>query len=253
MRTRTFIIFLAAAHLFGCEDDPINRGRKDAGALRDSGAKGPLLLEPGMTFTYDAILTFRAEAQGQEENSRYTLTVTIESVDDQGPDGQSTLTFSATGRQTLTDTWAQTTDFDLWIARLGPAHANDVVSSMAVTESLSDPPEIPAPPSQSGKVLPVGGTFFLDVRQIEQIRAAFSMAHQGQRPQTVDPTMSPTDTWDFAWKGPDELYFNYPDPTDRDVRLSYDQRGFLVRMDETIGNASNPPSANARLTLTSGP
>lgn len=253
MRTHTFIIFMAAAPLLGCEEDPINRGRNDAGAPRDSGAKGPLLLEPGMTFTYDAILTFRAQAQGQEENSRYTLTVTIDSVDDQGGEGQSSLAFTATGMRTLSDTWASTTDFDLWIARLGPSHADDVLAGMAVTEDLWDPPVIPPPPSPPPKMLPAPGTFFIDVRQIEQIRADFSMAHQGQRPQSVDPGMSPTETWDFAWSGPDELYFNYPDPTNRDVRLSYDQRGFLVRMDETIGDASNPPSANARLTLTSGP
>src|SRR5690606_32764591 len=142
----------------------------------------------------------------------------------------SSLTFSATGMRTLNDTWDPTTDFDLWIARLGPAKPDDVVSSTPVTDGLADPPEIPPPPTP--KMLPAPGTFFLDVRRIDPIRAAFSMAHQGQRPQTVDPTMSPTETWDFAFDGPDAFAYHYPDPTDRSIRLSYDQKGYLVRMDE---------------------
>jgi hypothetical protein len=249
MRTRTFTLLV----LLACDEPVINRPREDAGGPGDSGIDGPLALAPGMVFTYDAILTHRGQAQGMERNSRYTLVVTIGSVDDQGGRGDSTLSFTATGMQTLNDDWDGPTDFDLWVARLGPALVTDAVSADPVTEALTSPPRIPPVPTPP-KRLPRDGTFFLDVRAIDRIRAAFSDAHQGQQPQTVDPGMSGVDRWVFSFAGPDGSIFYYPDPSKtRSIRLEYEPRGFLTRLDETIGDASNPPSANARLTLMSGP
>src|SRR5438874_346405 len=75
----------------GCASDTISRGREDSGvAPMDGGSNAPLALTAGMTFSYHAIVT-RREASNQEETTQYTLTLTIDSVDDRGNTGDSTL------------------------------------------------------------------------------------------------------------------------------------------------------------------
>ena len=249
MRTPTSILILAI--LWGCEEDIIDPGRRDTGVLADSGIGGPLPLQPGMTFTYDATLTYRSDAVA-EETSKYMLTVTIASVDDQGPEGESSLTFTATGANTLNDDWQATSDFDLWIARLGPSLPTDLVSPGAIDEPLTDPPAIPPFPTPP-KQLPRAGTFFIDVRVLDQIGMLFTEAHQGRQPQLVSPEMSGSGKWVFSYQGEDPTTIYYLSNKHRSMRLEYDPNGWLTRIEETIGNPNTPPSANARLILVSGP
>ncbi len=248
MRTPTSILILAL--LWGCEQDVIDKGRRDTGVVPDSGLVGALPLRAGMTFTYAATLTYRSDAVA-EETSLYTLTVHIASVDDQGP-GASSLTFTATGAQTLDDDWQATSDFDLWTSRLGPSLGTDRLSLSAVEDPLSDPPLIPPFPMPP-KALPQPGTFFFDVRAIDAIGAAFVEAHQGQQPQLVNPETAAAGTWAFSYDGPDPTTIYYLANKNRSVRLEYHRDGWLVRLDETVGNSSVPPASHATLILMSGP
>jgi hypothetical protein len=242
---------LILAILWGCEEDIIDRGRRDTGAINDSGISGPLPLQPGMTFTYDATLTYRSDAV-REETSKYSLTVTIASVDDQGVEGDSSLTFTATGAQTLNDDWQATSDFDLWVARLGPSLPSDRVSTEATTEALTDPPSIPPFPTPP-KQLPREGSFFIDVRAMDRIGAAFVDAHQGQQPLLGPPETSGSNAWVFSYSGEDPSTIFYLANKMRSMRLEYTPSGWLTRIEETIGDSDSPPWANARLILVSGP
>jgi hypothetical protein len=251
MRTLTSILILAI--VLGCEPDVIDRGRRDTGVVADSGIGGPLPLSPGMTFVYDATLTYRTGQLGAEQTSKYMLRVTIASVDDQGVEGESSLTFTATGAQTLDDDWQATSDFDLWVARLGPSLRDDTISPVAITEPLTDPPSIPPFPSPPPKQLPQPGSFFIDVRAMDRIGAAFTEAHQDMQPQLVSPDLNATGKWVFSYAGEDPSTIFYLANKRRSMRLEYDPSGWLTRIDETIGDSSTPPSADARLILMSGP
>ncbi len=245
---------LGAFALSGCEDEPIQMLRPDSGApQRDAGTSGPLPLTQGMTFSYNAFLTFRGAAQGQERNATYTLEYTIDAVDDQGGVAESSITVSASGSNTLNDDWEPTADFDSWVARLGPALTEDRITpggTNVMLEQVLEAPPAPAPPP---KTLPRPDTFFLDVRKISDLKVAFSEKYQGRSPQTVDPQDN-NGTFLFAYGGAEPAYaFHYDAGTNRTIRVEYDPRGFLVRLDEQIGEANDPPSLTARITLTSGP
>jgi hypothetical protein len=248
MRTPTPILLVAV--LFGCEPDLINMGRRDTGVIPDSGIAGALPLLPGMTFTYRGTLTYRDESN-REQTSLFDLTVVIASVDDQGVEGESSLEFTATGMNLLDDDFAPSSEFDLWVARLGPTQAEDVMAPVAVHETLFDPPAIapaPTPPKQ----LPRGGAFFIDVRQTDQITGAFSQAHQGQQPQVTPPDMSMAERWVFSFTGEDPSIFYYSNKK-RSVRLEYDRNGWLARLDETISDGEHRPWVDAKLILMAGP
>jgi hypothetical protein len=238
--------------LVACEEDVIVQPRPDSGVQRpDAGAFGPLPLQPGMTFTYLGQCSRRGSG-GAEINSRYTLTLTIRTVDDQGP-GASSLDFAATGQNETGRDWDQTADFDPWVSRLGPAKTIDRVGDAVVTADLSAAPTIPpAPVPPAGKTLPASGTFFLDLRETSALRAAFAEEYAGRQPQVVDPSRDVNGRWVFSLQGADPSIFYYETKTRR-VRLEYDARGFLFRLDETIGDTSRPPSASCILTLTVGP
>lgn len=243
---------LLAALVAACSEDAISRPRADSGVSpRDGGGEEPLLLTPGMAFTYRAILTYRDAMLGAERNSQYTFTLTIDAANDRGRAGESTVDFSASSFTTTADDWTDTADFDSWVARLGPARRDDRVSAEPVTAHLEEVPVIPPPPPP--KVIPSGGTFFLDMRKIEKIRADFASAYTARSPQVVDPSMN-QGRWRLSFMGVDDTIFYYPPRAKtRRVQLHYDPRGFLTRMEETIGDSSMAPSADTRLELVSGP
>ena len=209
MHTPAPILGLVLLGAVACGDETFSRGRMDTGVNTDSGMYPPLALKAGMTFTYQGELHFRAQAQNEERDSIYTLRLTIDSVMDGGSSADSTLKFSAEGMQMFNNRWDPTTDVDLWVARLGPALNTDVIPSTVVTEALSTPPKIPDPTTP--KKLPVAGTFFLDVRKMDQIRSSFFENHQGEQPQTVDPTMTPDETWQFGYSRDERYNFYYTD------------------------------------------
>jgi hypothetical protein len=253
---RIVAALLALALLGGCAcgEDPITMGRADTGVgPPDGGSTNPLQLLPGMTFGYRAILTYRETQLGAEENSQWSMTLRIASTDDKGTGGESTLQFTASNAETMSQGWTPTADYDSWVARLGPALTTDQVSSTAVVDHLANPPQIPARPQNAPKAIPADGTFFLDMRQIDTIRAAFGQAHLSAMPQVVDPSMN-AGKWRFSFMGNDPSIVYYPDRLKtRSIQLEYDPRGFLTRLDETIGDTSMRPSATCRVELVSGP
>jgi hypothetical protein len=237
----------------GCGEDVIGTGREDAGVgPMDAATGAPLELKPGDTFNYRAILTYR-ETAGAERNASYTMTVRIETVNDLGP-GASTLTFKATDFTVDNDDWDMVRDFDSWVSRLGPALDTDDVSDLAATEMLADIPDMPpAPSAQNPKIVPSAGTFFLDPRNMETIRTAWATAHQAQMPMAGDPAQN-GGNYLLGFSGPDESIVYYPaDSRLRIIELHYDKKGFLRRLSETIGKASDPPAATCRIELISGP
>ena len=209
---------------------------------------------PGMTFKYTATLTWRSENIGEERTSQYELNLVINDVTDNGNSGmESTLSFTGSGNQTLNGNWEDTVDFDSWVARLGPALATDTVGAGEVVARLSATPQIPDPPSPPPKVLPQSGTFFMDVRNLDAIRSNFSQTYAGQNPQFVDAEMN-AGRHRFGFSGRDDTIFFYPDRAKmREISIEYDPIGYLVRLDETIGDTSSPPSASCRIVLTEGP
>lgn len=259
MRSRSPVIAFCVSTLIssiisiGCGEDVIGTGREDAGiGPADMGTGAPLELKVGDTFNYRAILTYR-ETAGAERNASYTMTVRIETVDDRGP-GSSSLTFKVTEFTVDNDDWDMVRDYDSWVSRLGPSLDTDDVSMDPATEMLADVPEIPpAPSAQNPKLIPAGGTFFLDPRNMETIRTAWAAAHTGQMPQAGDPAQN-GGFYRLAFSGPDESIVYYPaDSRLRSIGLDYNTKGFLRRLDETIGDPTDPPAATCRLELISGP
>lgn len=240
----------------GCEEDVINTSRADTGVItQDGGVLEPLALLPGMSFKYTAFVTQRAQDAQTERTTQFELTLTIETVNDTLGVGPSGLTFSAVGRNLAVDDWEATADFDSWIARLGPTLGIDQVGGDDVSVDLSQPPQIPPARSPQGKPLPVNGGFFLDLRATENLRTAFAARYESQQPQIVDPATNPTGMrWRFAFSGADPSIFYYPDAQKtRALALEYDPRGFLVRLEESIGSSERRPHATGRLMLTEGP
>ncbi len=254
MRPSAFLLAaLALPPLAGCEDDPFTMARADTGVLpMDGGTNGPLALEVGMTFRYQGVLTTRLSAQ-EEHNSTWLMTVTIDAVDDQGA-AASSVTFSAGDVTTSDDDWAPTDDFDSWVGRLGPSQQEDTVSSAPVLSMLTSPPTIPGRPGRGGvKTLPVPGTFFLDMRDIDAIRAAWAQDHADNRPRVGDPSDN-AGRWVFEMDGEDPTVFYYPSK-ERKIRIEYDPRGFMQRIEENLGDPDRqtPPYAFNRISLMSGP
>lgn len=250
---RRLPLLFAALALAACEDDPFSMGRADSGVVgQDAGSNGPLLLEPGMTFIYQGILTARPNAGQDEHNSTWFMTVTIDAVDDQGPTA-STLRFSASNTTTSDDDWGGPDDFDSWVGRLGPSQAEDQVGSAPIASDLHDAPELPPPPLQGIKPLPMAGTFFLDMRNIDAIRAAFAQRFADARPRVGDPSDN-SGRWVFETSGTDPTIQFYPSQ-ERRIRIEYDPRGFMMRLEENLGDPDRrtPPYASNRIVLMSGP
>jgi hypothetical protein len=239
--------------LSGCPEDEITRPREDAGlGPPDAEVGAELELKPGMMFSYRGILTYR-ESIGMESNAAWTMDIQIETVDDRGESGDSTLTFKVLNWTNDIDDWDQPRDFDSWVGRLGPSLPDDEPLDTAVTANLSDPPAIPPPPTpQSPKEIPSGGTFFLDMRKLDTVRLEFTQMHADQQPQAVDPSQN-GGFFRLAFSGSDPSLVYYPAQTRRTIAIDYNTKGFLRRLEETIGDASAPPSATCRIELTAGP
>jgi hypothetical protein len=247
---------LGCALIFtACEEAMVTPPRPDSGiAGLDGGGLDPLPLEAGMTFTYRATLTYRAQAAGTEQTAQYEMVLTIGSVDDKLGTAESTLDFTATGSNLSDDDWDPTTDFDSFVARLGPADSTDSVGIGSVTAALSTVPAMPTRPPGSGKELPRPGPYFLDLRTTEALRTAFAARYAMATPQVVEPAQHPTGKFALQWRTTTERYaFNYAANTPRAIRLEYDPRGFLTRLEEDIGDVQTPPSLTCRLMLTQGP
>lgn len=232
-----------------CADTEIIMDRPDSGTIvTDAGNAGPLALEPGMVFTYQGRLAARAVSQGDEKTALYTLTVTIDSVQDEGLNGASRLTFSATGSNMLNQDWGDVFDFSSWVARLGPGLRGDVVGAAAVNVDLSKIPQLPA--RRNPKILPAG-SFFLDMRQVTDLRVRFADVYADSRPRVIDPSQN-NGTWLFEIDGTDPEIITY-EVQRRKVRIEYDPRGFITRIDETLGESGTEPSGSNTLILQSGP
>lgn len=243
---------LVGSLLAGCEEETLTRRRPDIG-VRDAGSAAPLALETGMRFTYQATLTFRGEGAMSEGSARYEVGFSVQDTTDRGP-GESAITVTGTGQNQLDMSWTDDKDLFPWAARLGPARSADTLNMAPVEVALDDIPSIP-PRSGPRKPLPAPGTFFVDVRDMEALRAAWSEVHADQRPRVVDPENN-GGRWLFAYEGPDPTLVTFPsDARRRSVRLEYDPRGFLVTLSEVLGpeDPMGLPRATANLTLTDGP
>ncbi|MCA9551236.1 MAG: hypothetical protein KC933_14465 [Myxococcales bacterium] len=247
---RAVVLSLLALTVAACEDTQLTQGRADSGvaASADAGTDGPLPLEAGMTFTYEGRLTARGVSAGDEKSAVYTLVVHIDSVADRGAAGESTLAFSATGQNLLNQDWTDVWDFSSWVARLGPALQTDLVGAAAVTANLSQVPQLPT--RANPKVLPTG-SFFIDVRRIVDLRVRFAEVYADAHPRVVDPAQN-GGKWLFELEGDDSAIITY-DVQRRKVRIEYDPRGFITRIDETLGELGSGNSGTNTLVLKTGP
>lgn len=242
---RLGIIFLGLA---ACADeDVVGKGRADTGLVsQDGGFNSPLALKVGWTFDYRATLTRRNG--NQEQNSAYNLSLTITAVNDDGP--QSTVSARAIGNNTHQQNWEQTAGLDSWVALIGPANAQDTVSSNWSVFDIEIPPSTPS--KRPPKILPHPGIFFLDMRNIEDIRNKFNALYPDSGPssQAPDPANNRTD-WVLQLNGRDEELLTFPDAVKkRNMTLEYDARGFLVRINERLGDSFDTLNPNASYTLT---
>lgn len=239
---------LAAA----CDDDVLNMQRADIG-VADTGVGDPLALEVGMSFQYRAQLTYRDSGAANEGSSIYEIEVAIQSVEDRGA-GQSALGVTVTGTNLLAQDWTDNRDFDLWVARLGPARRVDQVDLAPITVNLDGAPTLPPAPSPT-KSLPQPDSFFLDFRALEGIRADFNQSHADRQPRIVDPSSNTEGEWIFSYDGPDDSVFFFSMANQRRaIRLQFDPRGFLTSLSEEVGAESpGTPRATANLQLISGP
>ncbi len=245
----TICTALLSTLALSCADTEIIMDRPDSGTIvTDAGSAGPLTLEAGMVFTYQGRLNARGVSQGDEKSAVYTLTVTIDSVQDQGLDGPSHLIFSASGSNMLNQDWSDVFDFSSWVARLGPGLRTDLVGNAPVDIDLSKIPQLPA--RRNPKVLPTG-SFFLDMRQITDLRVRFADVYADSRPRVVDPSQN-NGTWLFEIDGSDPEIITY-EVQRRKVRIEYDPRGFITRIDETLGESGMEPNGFNTLILQSGP
>jgi hypothetical protein len=248
MQRAAFLSALALAAA-GCEDTEFTMNRADSGvALVDGGSSEPLALTPGMTFTYQGRLTARGVSVGDEKSAVYTLTVTIDAAQDRGASGDSTLTFSATGQNQLNQDWTDVWDFSSWVARMGPALQTDVVGAGGVEVNLSQIPQLPE--RANPKVLP-RGSFFIDVRKIVDLRVRFAEVYADAHPRVVEPAQN-GGKWLFELEGEDPAIITY-DVQRRKVRIEYDPRGFITRIDETLGETGSGNSGTNTLVLQQGP
>ena len=246
---RSLSLIAALLLTSACDEAQIIMDRPDSGsAVVDAGISGPLPLEAGMVFTYQGRLTARAPSLGDEKTALYELVVTIESVDDQGLNGRSRLTYSATGQNVLNQDWTDPYDFSSWVARLGPALRGDVVSGQTIDVDLSAVPSLPE--RRNPKELPAG-SLFIDTRKIVDLRARFAEVYADARPRVVDPG-SNQGTWLFEHDGTDPTIITYEVPR-RKVRIEYDPRGFVTRIQEELGESGTEPTGVNVLTLENGP
>ena len=242
------VAFAASSILAGaCTDDTISRGRADSGvAIMDASLDAPLALMAGWSFTYQARMT--RNPGRTESNSIFNLTVTIDAVGDRGAAGDSTVTVSATGNNMLLQNWDQTAGFDSWVALMGPSDATDQVGAAPVTIDLDDPPRQPVQPGPGQpKAIPTDRIFFLDMRRIDALRTGFANAHSTNGPTTLAPDPPARPDWLFQLKGDDTNITYYPQ--EREITLSYDSRGFLTTMVETIGDRFDTTTDNGTFTL----
>lgn len=251
LRRATFVIpaLACAVIVSGCDKTEIIMDRPDSGSIeQDGGTAGPLALVPGMVFTYQGRLTARGPSQGDEKSSVYTLTVTIDAVTDLGASGDSRLSFSVTGANQLNQDWTDVFDFSSWVARLGPALRTDQVGAAPLDVNLSQVPQLPS--RANPKVLPTG-SFFIDMRKVTDLRVRFAEIYADSRPRVVDPSQN-NGTWLFEIDGEDPTIITY-EVQRRKVRIEYDPRGFITRIDETIGETGMEPTGSNTLILQTGP
>jgi hypothetical protein len=229
------------------EDDALGKGRADSGLIsRDAGFNAPLALQVGWTFSYRATLTKR---QGnQEQNSAYDINFTITAVDDNGP--QSTITVAASGANTFQQNWEQTAGIDSWVALIGPANREDQVSAAPTIFDIEKPPTTPS--KRPPKTLPHPGIFFLDMRNIENIRNSFNelYVNTGPSSRAPDPSSQRID-WVLQLSGMDEELSTFPSAANqREMTIEYDTRGFLTKMNERLGDSFDTLNPNGNYTLT---
>jgi|GEM_PF-2681041 len=240
-------ILSAAFVLVGCaEDDNIAKGRADSGlALLDGGFDEPLALMAGWTFEYQATLTKR---QGnQEQNSAYNLTLTIQSVEDNGAD--STVTVVGSGQNTFQQNWDPTAGIDSWVALIGPANRDDQVSASPIVVDIEKAPTTPS--KRPPKMIPYPGIFFLDMRNIENIRNEFNDLHTetGPSSRAPDPSSNRLD-WVLQLSGNDPELSTFPQAVkQRSMTIEYDSRGFLTKINERLGNSFDTLNPNGNYTL----
>ena len=231
------LLVASSGAVAGCEDTGIATGRGDSGvAPGDAGFDGELALRAGWSFRYLATLTRREGAR--EAQTGYNLTLTIDSIDDQGIEGESSLLFAGTG--TITPgarNWDQTAGADSWVARLGPAHPADRVIPNLRRARLIEAPQ--PPPFAATKELPAIRPFFLDMRRIEALRTEFRNTYPaGMKPGTLEPSDTTGGTWQFRLDGEDTTLVYYtPGKQNRFVELAYDPRGFLKTLSERLGDS----------------
>jgi len=233
--------------LGGCPDeDLVGKGRADSGVLgQDAGFNAPLALKKGWVFEYRATLTKRSG--NQEQNSAYSLTLTITDVNDDGP--MSTVTVQASGTNTHQQNWDQTAGIDSWIALIGPANRQDQVSAAATVFNIESPPSTPT--KRPPKILPHPGIFFLDMRNIENIRNSFNDLHESIGPSSQAPDQGNGRTdWVLQLNGEDPDLSTFPEAVKkRNMTIEYDTRGFLTRMNERLGDSFDTLNPNATYTL----
>jgi hypothetical protein len=256
---------LALAGLAACSDDTVSKGRADTGVGGlDASSIGPLALQPPMHFVYQADLTYVSDTN-EQSHSNYTLGLVIDSADDQGSQGESTISISAERADrdmSLVQNWNPTAGFDSWVDRLGPADDGDLarVANTPVVVHLSAAPLDSALPAGGvAKMLPAAAVFFLDLRHGDAIRAAFFDAYDknGLMAQAIDPSKDPMGRWVIGFSGNDASVSAYYPPGDKQhtLSLAYDARGWLLSMNETLGDSTRANTAHGsfNLTLTGGP
>ena len=228
--------------LGACDEETIARGRADSGVAEvDGGLGAPIALRAGWVFEYQGRAT-RREGRTEKE-SWYSLTLTLDAVDDRGVAGDSTATARATGMNIAAQTrnWEPTAGFDSWVANMGTTDAVDRVAAAPVVADLDDPPRQPVLPfGGATKQIPADRNFFLDMRRIDALRADFAMRHAMMGPSALAPDGARAD-WIFQLNGRDPAMAYYPDAVKlRNTVMQYDPRGFLVSMTERLGDSNDP-------------
>ena len=240
------LALLAAA----CDEDSITAGPPDLGLTADAGSSTGLPLRVGDRFEYTALLTYTDQSVTDDISASYDLTLIIVAVDDQGSQGPSSVTVTASGSNLVNESWTLVHDVDVWGAQLGPTLATDGVQGAAQAVALDGAPDKPGLP----KTLPSLETFFIDVRDIETLRTEWNTTHANRNPQVLTPDTTGS-TWDLRYEGTDStiVYFS-ADAKRRRISLVYDERGYLRSLSEDVGDLTQTaPRATVRLTLKNPP
>ena len=229
--------------LAACEGERFDEFREDTGVSgQDATVLEPLPLAPGDRFTFVGRMTARDGSATGDLSASYTFEVTIDGVDDQGLTADSMLSFSVAGHNSVNRGWSDVYDYSSWVGRLGPSLPSDQISTGSVKVGLGALPEIPA--RANPKQLPAGN-FFLDRRRILEVRDRFADVHRNDRPRVVDAATN-NGRWRFEYTAVDPTIITY-DVQTRTVVLEVDSRGVVVRLEERLGEADQPPFAMTSL------